>query len=85
MPCRRGTYNKIMIAVRSHYPHYSLKRRKKIVISIIYRRKKKVYGGELIMRMPGHTRRIKRRSSSARKRKGVSYKYVRVKGVKRKR
>ena len=37
------------------------------------------------MRKPGHTRRVKRRSNRAKRTRGVSYKYVRVKGIKRKR
>ncbi len=36
-----------------------------------------------MVKVKSHKRRVKRRSSSARKRKGVSYKYVRVKGHRR--
>ncbi len=36
-----------------------------------------------MVRVKGHTRRVKRRSSSARKRRGVSFKTVRVKGHRR--
>lgn len=41
------------------------------------------YGGTT-MKVKGYKRKVKRKGSSARKRKGTSYKYVRVKGYKRK-
>jgi len=40
MPCSKKTYNKIMARIRRQYPNYGLKRRKRIVSSIIYRKKK---------------------------------------------
>jgi len=40
MVCRPSTKKKIMDRVRKQYPSYSLKRRKKIVAGIVYRRKK---------------------------------------------
>jgi len=41
MPCRKKTYTKVMNNVRRQYPKYGLKRRKKIVGAILYRRRKK--------------------------------------------
>ena len=40
MACGKKTYKKIADKVRKQYPHYSLKRRKKIIGGIIYRRRK---------------------------------------------
>jgi len=40
MACRAKTKAKIMARVRKRYPKYGLKRRKKIVSSIIYRKKR---------------------------------------------
>lgn len=39
MGCRPKTKAKIMASVRRQYPKYGLKRRKKIVSGIIYRKK----------------------------------------------
>lgn len=41
MPCRKKTYNKLMTKIKRQYPDYGLKRRKKIVSNIVYRKKKK--------------------------------------------
>lgn len=41
MPCTKKTYNKIMARVRRQYPTYGLKRRKRIVSGILYRKKRK--------------------------------------------
>lgn len=40
MGCRPATKKKIMDKVRKQYPSYGLKRRKRIVSGIIYRKKK---------------------------------------------
>ena len=41
MGCRPKTKAKIMAKVRRTYPTYGLKRRKKIVATILYRRRKR--------------------------------------------
>jgi hypothetical protein len=41
MPCSRKTKMKVMARVRREYPNYGLKRRKRIVGSILYRKKRK--------------------------------------------
>ena len=40
MACRPKTKARVMARVRKKYPNYGLKRRKKIVSSIIYRKKR---------------------------------------------
>jgi len=40
MGCEAKTYNKMMNKIRREYPGYSLARRKKIVNSRIYRKRK---------------------------------------------
>jgi len=41
MPCYKKLRQKIMNSVRRKHPNYSLKRRKRIVSAVIYRRRKK--------------------------------------------